>query len=75
MKENLVQWTLLQNLDTLSKLLDFEINKKIGQEITTDYGKVDFVLESKEQEQLLVELETTLNSKSKLDYCFQQTLN
>jgi hypothetical protein len=73
MNESLVQWTLLQNLDFLSKSLDFAIAKKIGQEITTDYGRIDFILEDTQQKQLIVELETILDTKNKRDYCFEQT--
>lgn len=75
MKESLVQWTLLQNLDFLSNSLDFQIAVKKGQEITTDFGRIDFILENNKQNQLIVELETTLDSKSKRDYCFSQILN
>lgn len=75
MKESLVQWTLLQNLDFLSKQLDFEIASKRGQEITTDYGRIDFILENSNKKQLIVELETILNTKDKLSYCFNQILN
>ena len=36
MKENLVQWTLLQNLDFLSKSLDFQIAiKKVRKSLLT----------------------------------------
>ena len=73
MKENLVQWTLLQNLDFLSESLNFNIAKKIGQEISTDFGRIDFILEDNKQQQLIVELETLLDPKSKRDYCFEQT--
>jgi len=73
MKESLVQWTLLQNLEVLSESLNFDIVKKIGQEITTDFGRIDFILEDNKQQQLIVELETILDSKSKQDYCFDQT--
>jgi len=73
MKESLVQWTLLQNLDILSKSLNFNIAKKVGQEVTTDFGRIDFILEDDNQQQLIVELETILDSKSKQDYCFEQT--
>jgi hypothetical protein len=45
MKESLVQWTLLRNLDYLSKTLDFRIAEKKGQEINTDFGRIDFILE------------------------------
>ena len=52
MNESLVQWTLLNNLDFLSKSLDFQIANKIGQEITTDFGRVDFIVEDFEQKKL-----------------------
>ena len=75
MKESLVQWTLLQNLDFLSKSLEFNIATKRGQEISTDFGRIDFILESFQKNQLIVELETVLDSKAKRDYCFSQVLN
>lgn len=75
MNESLVQWTLLNNLDFLSELLDFTIASKIGQEITTEYGRIDFVVEDYRANQLVVELETILDSKGKLSYCFNQILN
>ncbi len=75
MKESLVQWTLLKNLDYLSEKIDFSIALKKGQEITTDFGRIDFILENQQQHQLIVELETILNTKIKRDYCFNQVLN
>jgi len=75
MKESLVQWTLLNNQEFLSNCLDFSIARKVGQEITTEYGRLDFVIENTQQQQLIVELETILNSQNKLDYCFSQVLN
>lgn len=75
MKESLVQWTLLQNLDFLSNSLEFPIAVKKGQEISTDFGRIDFILENSKKEQLIVELETTLDTKAKRDYCFNQILN
>lgn len=74
MKEGLVQWTLLHNLDYLATVLKFPIAYKRGQEVTTAHGRLDFILENFAQEQLIVELETTLSSRSKLNYCFQQVL-
>jgi len=71
MKEALVQWTLLNNSDYLLKCLRFPFARKIGQEITTDYGRIDFVLENRSHQHLIVELETILNTSVKLDYCFQ----
>lgn len=75
MQESLVQWTLLNNLDHLSKYLNFKIASKKAQELSTDFGRIDFILEGYRNNHLLVELETTLNEKSKLDYCFGQILN
>ncbi len=75
MTEFLVQWTLMNNLHKLGQALKFDIAKIIGQEITTDFGRIDFVLCNSQNRHLIVELETELNNKSKLDYCFNQTLN
>ena len=75
MTESLVQWTLLNNLDFLGKSLDFNIASKKGQEITTDFGRIDFIIEDINKNQLIVELETILNAKSKLEYCFYQITN
>ncbi len=75
MNESLVRWTLLNNVDYLAKSLDFQIAAKKGQEITTEHGRIDFVVENACQEQLIVELKTTLNSRSKLSQCFTQVLN
>ncbi len=75
MREAIVQWTLLNNLDYLAKILNFDIAIKTGQEITTNYGRIDFIVENFQRNQLIVELETILNSKNKLDYCFNQILN
>ena len=75
MVESLVQWTLLNNPNSLGEMLHFDISKIIGQEITTDFGRIDFVLANNQNRHLVVELETALNNKLKLDYCFNQTLN
>ncbi|HMN26082.1 MAG TPA: hypothetical protein PKE38_16370 [Ignavibacteriaceae bacterium] len=75
MRESVVQWTLLQNFEFLSKSLDFSISRKIGQEVSTDFGRIDFILENRYSNQLIVELETILDSKNKRDYCFSQVLN
>lgn len=75
MQESLVQWTLLNNLSELSKYLNFEIASKKAQELSTDFGRIDFILEGYQNNHILVELETTLNDKSKLDYCFNQIVS
>lgn len=75
MRESLVQWTLLNNQSYLSKCLNFTIARKVGQEITTDFGRIDFILENRHQQHLIVELETIINSSDKLNQCFNQVLN
>jgi len=74
MQESLVRWTLLNNIDYLSQALDFDIARKKGQEITTDYGRIDFIVEDYRNTQMIVELETILNSESKRRYCFDQII-
>ena len=51
MNESLVQWTLLNNIDYLSEALNFKIASKRGQEITTDYGRIDFIVEDYQKKQ------------------------
>lgn len=75
MVESLVQWTLLNNPSQLRNYLNFDFTNIVGQEISTEYGRVDFVLANTENHHLIVELETMLNSRSKIEYCFAQTLN
>lgn len=75
MNESLVRWTLLNNLEFLGKSLDFPIAGKKGQEITSDFGRIDFILEDYQKRELIVELETLLNSRNKLEQCFTQVLN
>jgi hypothetical protein len=75
MNEPLVRWTLLNNLDFLSRSLDFPIAKKKGQEVTSEFGRIDFILEDSRKKELIVELETLLNNKNKLEQCFAQVLN
>lgn len=75
MNEALVQWTLLNNLDYLGNLLQFPIAKKIGQEVTTDYGRIDFIIEDLTKTQLILELETIISNEGKFRYCTNQILN
>lgn len=75
MNESLIQWTLLHNVPYLSKKLGFLIRKKVGQEISFEAGRIDFILEDSKTIRYLIELETIINSRAKLDYCITQTLN
>lgn len=74
MIESLVQWTLLNNSNILGEMLNFDINKIIAREFTTEFGRIDFILANNNNENLIVELETELNTKAKLKYCFGQIL-
>jgi len=75
MNESIVQWTLLNNVAYLARALNFKIASKVGQEISTDFGRIDFVVEDFKRNQLIVELETILDTKGKLQYCFSQVMN
>ena len=75
MVESLVQWTLLNNASALADALQFDFAKIVGQEITTDFGRLDFVLADSVGKHWIVELETAIDSRSKLNYCLNQTLN
>src|SRR3989344_7980205 len=71
MDERLVQWTLLRDMEYLKKKLGFDIKRKVVEEYNTEEGRLDFVLES-EKNLIVVELETSINNKNKLDFCLNQ---
>ncbi|MBN2020850.1 MAG: hypothetical protein JW749_11575 [Sedimentisphaerales bacterium] len=75
MNESIVQWTLLNNTDFLGKCLGFRISSKVGHELSTNFGRIDFIVEDFGKNQLIVELETILDTKTKLEYCFSQVKN
>lgn len=67
MNESLVQWTLLNNQEYLSRFLDFNYSDVIGQEISTDFGRIDFVVKNNSDKSIVVKLETILDTKNKRD--------
>lgn len=71
MNENLVQWVLLRSPQYLQSRLGVSLGRKIGENYTTDQGRIDFAFETK-KEILVVELETGINSQAKFDYCTDQ---
>jgi hypothetical protein len=73
--EHLVQWVLLKDIEYFTKLLDLPVNRCLGTEVTTDYGRVDFLFRMKDEGLLIVELETGINSNSKLAHCKSQITN
>ena len=71
MNESLVQWVLLKRLEYLQARLGFELRRKLGENYTTDQGRIDFAFET-EEEILVIELETSINTKAKYEYCTEQ---
>lgn len=71
MNESLVQWVLLKRPEYLQEKLGFELERKLGENYTTDQGRIDFAFETK-KEILVIELETGINNKAKFEYCISQ---
>jgi len=71
MNESLVQWVLLRRPEYLQSRLGFKLERKIGENYTTEQGRIDFAFET-EREILVVELETGINNKAKFEYCTEQ---
>jgi len=71
MHEDLVQWVLLRRPEYLQEKLGFRLDRKIGENYTTEQGRIDFAFETK-NEVLVIELETGINNKAKFDYCTGQ---
>lgn len=71
MLESLVQWTLLRRPEYLADRLGVNLKRKLGENYTTDQGRIDFAFET-EDSTLVVELETSLESKAQYDYCIDQ---
>jgi hypothetical protein len=71
MTEALVQWVLLQQPEYLQSRLGFPLMRKLGENYTTEQGRIDFAFEAP-QEIVVVELETAINNKAKLEYCTDQ---
>ena len=72
MEEKLVQWVLLKDQEYLAKILNLRLSMCLGTEITTRYGRVDFMFRVGDQKLLVIELETGIDSTSKLKHCMSQ---
>ena len=48
MNESLVQWVLLRRPEYLQERLGFKLERKLGENYTTDQGRIDFAFETKE---------------------------
>ncbi|GIV30161.1 MAG: hypothetical protein KatS3mg028_1227 [Bacteroidia bacterium] len=73
MNEHLVEWTLLREKNYLQECIKLPLEKKICQQFTTDYGRIDFAHKIKDGGILITELETIIDSRAKLSYCIEQT--
>ena len=71
MNESLVQWVLLKRPEYLQEKLGFKLERKLGENYTTEQGRIDFAFETP-KEILVVELETGINNKAKFEYCIEQ---
>jgi hypothetical protein len=74
MNESLVEWTLLREQNYLNKCLGLGVKKKIFQQYSTEYGRIDFAHELNDGRIAITELETVVDNKSKLEYCKYQCL-
>jgi hypothetical protein len=72
--ELLVEWTLLREQTYLHKCLNLDIKRKLFQQYSTDFGRIDFAHELKDGSVAITELETSIDNKAKLEYCQFQTL-
>ena len=71
MNESIVQWVLLRRPEYLKQRLGFELGRKLGENFTTEQGRIDFAYDTRNAV-LVVELETGITDQGKLDYCLNQ---
>lgn len=73
MNELLVEWTLLRQQDYLKQCLGLNLRRKLFQQYSTDFGRIDFAHEIGDGQVAITELETVIDSRAKLNYCLNQT--
>jgi len=71
-EESLVQWVLLKRPEHLSNILQLKLGKCLGTELTTKFGRVDFMFDLNNKELLIIELETNIDSSAKYQHCTSQ---
>lgn len=74
MNEMLVEWTLLRQQEYLKNCLGYDLKRKLFQQYSTQYGRIDFAHELVGGSIAITELETVIDTRAKLDYCQGQTL-
>jgi len=72
MNEYLVEWALLKEINYLQNCISIPLSHKICQQYTTNYGRIDFAHRIRDNGILITELETTIDSKARICYCFEQ---
>ena len=73
MTENVVQWVLLRRADYLGKRLELKLHRKVAEYQTTDFGIIDFAFGTANGEIAVVELETSISTTAKLEFCLEQS--
>jgi hypothetical protein len=72
MTERSVQWFFQKEPETLAKILQLQLGRCFGTEVTTKFGRLDFMYQLSEKDLLVIELETAIDSSSKLEHCTEQ---
>ena len=70
----LVEWTLLREQEYLKECLGLDIKRKVLEQFTTEYGRIDFAHELYDGQIVITELETVIDNTAKMQYCQTQTL-
>lgn len=72
MNEYLIEWALLREQNYLQRCIDLPLERKVCQQFTTEYGRLDFAHRIKNDGFLITELETKIESKAAFSYCIEQ---
>ena len=72
MTERSVQWAFQKDPDGFSKIMKLQLGRCLGTEVTTKFGRLDFMYKLGEKGLLVIELETGIDSSSKLEHCTSQ---
>lgn len=70
--EPLVQWVLLREESYLRSCLGLPLMRKLAEQLTTDFGRIDFAYELDNGQVAIVELETAIDNTTKFNYCTEQ---
>lgn len=71
-EHKLVQWALLREENYLRQCLNLSLARKLAEELTTDFGRIDFAYELSDGRVAIVELETAIDSAALVEHCTEQ---